>query len=119
MAREQIAMITRIAREGGCTLEESTVLIGHLQAYITASATVELGPRIARIEAAIAARAEQGDAQVGLVIQSDLPMLPGCEGLIMPNTLTIESITDERASTSPQIGSPGTGDGNPPAPDHD
>jgi hypothetical protein len=31
MAREQIGMITRIAREGNCTMEEATELIGHLE----------------------------------------------------------------------------------------
>jgi hypothetical protein len=65
MAQEQIAMISRIAREGNITLEESTVLIGHLESYIRAAGIVELGPRIAALEAREAARAEQGGAHVG------------------------------------------------------
>jgi hypothetical protein len=99
MAQAQIAMIARICREGNCTMEESTVLIGHLESYIRASSVVELGPRIARLEAEAAARAAQG-AGASIIIESSLPLLPGNEGLITSNTLTIESSVDEWCSSN-------------------
>jgi hypothetical protein len=117
MAQEQIAMIARIAREGGCTMEESTVLIGHLESYIRAAGVVELGPRLAALEAREAARVAQGGAPVGLIIESTLPPLPGCESMIMPDTLMIEGLSDERAGVEPQAGEARANDGDPPIED--
>jgi hypothetical protein len=103
-ARDQIAMIARVCREGGVTMEESTVLISHLQAYINASAVVDLVPRLAELERKEAARAERGDA-VGLLVQSDMPVMPGLENVLFPGTLTIESSVDDRsANDAPQAG---------------
>jgi hypothetical protein len=119
MAREQIGMIARIAREGGCTMEESTTLISHLQAYINASAVVDLVPRLAALEAKEAARAEQGTANVGILIQSDLPLLPGAEDLILPNTLPIESLTDDRTDVAQPASQAGKGNRGPSTEDQD
>jgi hypothetical protein len=109
-AQEQIGMIARIAREGGCTMEESSVLIAHLESYIRAAAVVELGPRIAALEAAALARGEQPATQVGIVIESGLPRLPGCENLIMPSQQQIESAANERNDAEQSLESTREGD---------
>jgi hypothetical protein len=120
MAQEQIASLARLAREGIITLEESTALIGHLKTYIDAAGVVELGPRIARLEAKEAMRAEQGAAHASLVIESSLPLLPGCESLITPDTKLIEEFHDEWRA-GPEQSSPSfrVPDGSPPSEDQD
>jgi hypothetical protein len=95
-AKLQIGIVMQYARAGYCTLEESDKLVAHLQAFINAESVVELTPRIAALEAAALARGEQPATQVGIVIESGLPRLPGCENLIMPSQQQIESAVNER-----------------------
>jgi hypothetical protein len=100
-------MIARIAREGGCTMEESTTLIAHLEAYIRATAVVDFAPRLAALEAAAAARGDTVVNQIGISIDSTLPRLPGCEDLIMPTSRQIEGAADEHVDAGQSTGEVG------------
>jgi hypothetical protein len=113
-AKGQMALIAGHARLGYVTLEESDKLIGHLKTFIDAEGIVDLAPRVARLEAEAAARGDQPVAQVGVVIQGGLPVMPGTESLIMPDdVLAIEAVPDERNHTGESSASSGT-DGSEP-----
>jgi hypothetical protein len=99
-AQSQIAMIMRISREGGCTMDEAKQLIEQLEAYVRVAATVELVPRIAALEQAAAARGDQPET-TKLVIESSLPRLPGCENLLLPGQ--VRDPSDERNDAGQQI----------------
>jgi hypothetical protein len=119
-AKLQTGIIMQYVRAGYATVEEGDKLIGHLKTFIDAEGIVDLGPRVARLEAKDAARAEQGTTQIGVVIQSDFPRLPGTESMIMPaGVKAIESISNEPASPAPPPGSSGAEDGSPGIEDYD
>jgi hypothetical protein len=113
-AKLQIGIVMQYVRAGYATVEEGDKLIAHLKTFIDAEGIVDLAPRVARLEAEAAARGDQPVAQVGVVIQGGLPVMPGTEALIMPDdVLAIEAIPDERDHVGKPSASPGTDAGGP------
>jgi hypothetical protein len=96
-AKLQIGIVMQYVRAGYATVEEGDKLIAHLKTFIDAEGIVGLAPRIAKLEAEAALRAEQGGTNVGIIVETSLPQLPGTESMIFPGTIAIESMSpDER-----------------------
>jgi hypothetical protein len=98
-AKLQIDIIMQYVRAGYATVEEGDKLIAHLKTFIDAESIVDLAPRVAALEQAQAARGDQ-PTQVGIVVNGGLPLMPGVEGVILPDVQMIEPMPDERTNLS-------------------
>jgi hypothetical protein len=83
----QIGIIMQYVRAGYATVEEGDKLIAHLRAFVDAGSIADLVPRVTALEQAQAARGDQPAAQIGLIVEGGLPVMPGAECVVMPSDI--------------------------------
>jgi hypothetical protein len=87
-ARQYLARISFLVADGKLDVDGAAAIKDLLQAYIDATVGSEVDQRLRALEEMAREQAARGYGASVAIVQGGMPIMPGCENLILPQTST-------------------------------